>query len=73
MTGEIVPGTPVPVDAGRKDDAPGVCTPHVDVTCNDHIYYAWVAGTCQSNGTCICSSGFVLNSDGLCAPPSLPT
>jgi hypothetical protein len=67
MTRIIVPGTPVPVDAGRKDDASGVCTPGVGMSCNESPMYAWIAGTCQSNGTCVCANGFVLNSEGRCS------
>jgi hypothetical protein len=37
------------------------------MTCNESPIYSWIAGTCQSNGTCVCASGFVLNSSGLCA------
>jgi hypothetical protein len=63
---DVVDAPPVGKDLGK--DTPGVCTFGMNQTCNDSPVASWVAGTCQSDGTCVCSSGFVLNtSSGRCA------
>jgi hypothetical protein len=37
------------------------CVPGQDMTCNDDPSVSSLRGTCQSDGTCICSSGAMLN------------
>jgi hypothetical protein len=70
---DTLPSRDLGNDGGGTTDAPtgkdlgmdvsGVCTPGMDQTCNDSPVASWVAGTCQSNGTCVCGSGFALNPD----------
>jgi hypothetical protein len=63
---DVVDARSVGKDLGK--DSPGVCTYGMDQTCNDDGWASWVAGACQSNGTCICDTGYVLNpSSGRCA------
>ena len=51
-------------------DTGGVCTPGADQTCNDNAAPSYVSGICQSNGTCLCRSGYVINpSSGRCSVP----
>lgn len=65
-TGSAVVDAFVGKDLGK--DAAGVCTFGKNQTCNDDSWASWVAGTCQSDGTCVCASGYVMNpSSGRCA------
>jgi hypothetical protein len=65
-TGRCTPGNS---DAGV--DAKSVCTPGHDETCNDDISVSALWGTCKSNGTCSCYSGFVINTaTGRCMAPA---
>jgi hypothetical protein len=46
---------------------PGVCTPGADQTCNDNPAFSSIHGTCQSDGSCVCSPGFSLLTSGKCS------
>jgi hypothetical protein len=47
-------------------DAPGVCTPGVDLSCNE-LPGTTAAGTCLTDGTCACKSGYaIVPSSGRC-------
>jgi hypothetical protein len=62
---------PPAVDApATGKDAASVCTPGADPSCNDNPILATTLGICQSNGTCLCRSGSVVNPvSGRCAIP----
>jgi hypothetical protein len=48
-------------DAGAATDAPAVCTPGQDQTCNDNPAISSIHGKCLPDGTCSCSVGPGLN------------
>lgn len=48
-------------------DRPLPCTPGANQTCNDNLLVSSIWGTCQPDGTCICTTGHVVNpSTGRC-------
>lgn len=56
-----------PVDASA--DRTTACTPGMDQTCNNDPLVSALWGTCQSNGTCTCNSGFTVSATtGRCIP-----
>jgi hypothetical protein len=79
--GKVLADAPVGNDIGRDvadvpvtGDTSGACTPGMDQTCNDSPIASYVSGTCQSNGTCICKSGYVINpSTARCMVPAAGT
>ena len=58
-------------DAALAKDAAFACTPGANPTCNDNVSVSSLSGTCQSNGTCLCNAGFVINpNSGRCMVPA---
>jgi hypothetical protein len=58
-------------DAPIAQDAAFACTPGDNQTCNDNSLVSSLWGTCQSNGTCSCNAGFVINpNSGRCVAPA---
>ena len=58
------------LDGGVADgNATGICTPGQDQTCNENPVISSLRGTCQPDGTCVCSSGAPSPSTGRCPDP----
>jgi hypothetical protein len=54
------------VDLAPRDEAtdrPLACTPGMNQSCNDNLLVSSIWGTCQPDGTCLCTTGHVINPD----------